>query len=335
MYAEPPKVEKLIQQVFSIRNDNDFLELAISIFQLQYSHNFLFRKFSDLVGCQPEKVTCIEQIPFLPISFFKTHKVQTFSFEPETEFESSGTTGSTFSKHYIKNVEIYEKSFVKTFEAFYGTINQYCILALLPSYLERSNSSLIYMVKRLMNISGHPLNNFYLFNYKELTEVIMQLEMQNQKILLIGVTYALLEFAQQYPMKLTNTIIMETGGMKGRRRELIRSEVHEQLKSAFKVENIHSEYGMTELLSQAYSKKDGIFSTPPWMKILIYEEDDPLRKLLKAGATGGVNIIDLANIYSCSFISTEDIGRWYPDGSFEILGRFDNADVRGCNLMIL
>lgn len=335
MNAEQPKEEKLIQEVFSIRNDKEFVEVAWAVFQFQYTHNNLYQQFCELVGCRPEKVSSIEQIPFLPISFFKTHQVQTSSFLPDVVFESSGTTSDTFSKHYVRDVHLYEKSFSTTFETFYGPPDQYCILALLPSYLERQQSSLVYMVQGLMSKSAHPCNNFFLYNHQELANTLLQLERQNQKTLLLGVSYALLDFAHAFPMKLSNTIVMETGGMKGRKKELIRTELHQQLLDAFEVEGIHSEYGMTELLSQAYSTKDGIFSTPPWMKVLIRDENDPLRMLLEAFASGGINIIDLANIYSCSFISTEDIGRWHYDGNFEVFGRMDNSDVRGCSLLVV
>jgi hypothetical protein len=333
MHTEQPKEEKLIQQVFSFNNDKDFVEIALAVFHYQYTNNDLYQQFCELVGCRFENVNTIDQIPFLPISFFKSHKVQTSHFVPDTVFESSGTTSDTSSKHFVNHLHIYEKSFYTTFEIFYGPVDQYCILALLPSYLERKQSSLVYMVEKLMSKSAHPSNSFFMYNHRELADTLLQLERQNQKTLLLGVSYALLDFANAFPMKLRNTIIMETGGMKGRKKELIRSELHQQLMDAFEVDSIHSEYGMTELLSQAYSEKDGIFSTPPWMRILIREENDPLRLLVEAFATGGINIIDLANIYSCSFISTEDIGRWHYNGNFEILGRMDNSDVRGCSLL--
>ncbi|MFN2457540.1 MAG: acyl transferase [Chitinophagaceae bacterium] len=335
MSNEIPKAEKLIQRIFSINSPDDFVETTLDVFQFQYEHNGLYKEFASLLGCNPKNIRRIEDIPFLPVSFFKTHKVQATLFEPQVIFTSSGTSGSTTSSHYIKDVHVYEYSFKRTFQELYGQVTDYCILALLPSYLERQGSSLVYMVKQLMKESGHPLNNFFLNNFYELSITLAELERQKQKTLFIGVTYALLEFAVKHPTNLQHTIVMETGGMKGRKKEMIRGEVHHELQKSFKIKSIHSEYGMTELLSQAYSKGDGLFSTPPWMKILIRDEDDPLQLLLVAVATGGINIIDLANIYSCSFISTEDIGRSYPDGSFEVLGRMDNSDIRGCSLLAI
>jgi phenylacetate-coenzyme A ligase PaaK-like adenylate-forming protein len=322
---------------FIFSSNEPFSEKAIKIFQVQYRHNEVYKRFADTLNCKPHLVNTIEEIPFLPISFFKTHKISTTDFSPERVFKSSGTTGSVNSQHLVKDISIYEASFTSGFKSFYGNIQDYCIMGLLPSYLQREDSSLVYMVEKLMQQSGHPLNGFHLYDYAHLADKLVQLEQQGQKTLLIGVTYALLQFAEQFPLDLNHTIIMETGGMKGRKEEIVRGEVHQLLKEAFNVKEIHSEYGMTELLSQAYSLNDEIFQTPPWMKILIREEDDPfnINATVNSNATGGINIIDLANIFSCSFIATDDIGRLYPNGNFEALGRMDNSDIRGCSLMAL
>lgn len=269
----------------------------------------------------------------MPIEFFKTQKVVTGNLKPVGYFQSSGTTSATTSRHYFRSLELYEKSFIKNFEKSYGKITNYCILALLPSYLEQQHSSLIYMVKRLIEFSGDSNSGFYLYNYDELHQKILGLEKAGQKTILFGVTFALLDLAEKYHFHLENTIVMETGGMKGRRREMVREELHGILCEAFGVKHIHSEYGMTELFSQAWSKGDGVFCTPPWMKILIRDINDP-GTLLNHHNTGGINVIDLANFDSCSFIATQDLGRTQEDGSFEVLGRFDHSDVRGCNLLI-
>jgi hypothetical protein len=269
----------------------------------------------------------------LPISFFKDHAVKSTEFKPQLVFESSGTTQTTTSRHYVKDAGIYEESFIKGFELFYGDTKAYCILGLLPSYLGRSNSSLVYMVDKLMQLSGHSFNGFYLHNYEELFNTLRELESNKQPVILFGVTYALLDFAEAFTMKFEHTTIIETGGMKGRKREMTRQEVHALLKKQFGVKHIHSEYGMTELLSQAYSKGDGVFSCPPWMKILVRDEDDPFE--IKQDGRGIINVVDLANIYSCSFIATDDAGVLHDDGGFEVLGRVDNSDIRGCSLLAL
>lgn len=314
-------------------NNSVFNESALELFSFQCSNNSVYGGFVDALGKSVDGIRTIETIPFLPISFFKTHVVKTTAFEPEQLFESSGTTQTVQSKHLVKSLKLYEESFFKGFELQYGAVNDYCILGLLPSYLERKHSSLVYMVQRMMDESAHPLNGFFLTNIQELAKRIAQLEQQQQKTLLIGVTFGLLDFAEHYQLPLKHTIVMETGGMKGRREELTRDEVHEQLKKSFSVDKIHSEYGMTELLSQAYSKADGIFYCPPWMKVLVREEDDPLQ--LKTKGKGALNIIDLANVYSCSFIATDDIGEVFEDGSFHVMGRMDNSDIRGCSLLAL
>lgn len=307
------------------------------MYQYQYQYNELYQRYAELVGPDPASVQDIKDIPFLPISFFKSHQVQTTSFTAPVVFESSGTTGSLVSRHYVKEPAIYETSFVRGFEHFYGPVQDYCFVALLPSYLERGSSSLIYMVKELMELSGHSLNGFFLYDFKELSERLAELEKSGQKTILIGVTYALLDFAAQYPIPLRHTIVLETGGMKGRKKEVVRSEVHDELKKAFGVPAIHSEYGMTELLSQAYAREGGRFHAPAWMKALVREEDDPKSVWASSDSakTGAINIIDLANLYSCSFIATEDLGTLHPDGSFEVLGRLDNSDIRGCSLLAL
>lgn len=331
------------EDIFSISSDQEFNAAAVDLFHFQYNNNRLYKEFTDGLNAKPERVIEYKDIPFLPIDFFKTHRVISSNNSAEIVFESSGTTGATPSRHHIADIRMYEKSFREGFELFYGPPESYCILALLPSYLERKNSSLVYMVNDFIKRSGHPRSGFYLDNLKELADVLEKLSWKNlspapstggDKIMLIGVSFALLELAEKYPMPLKNTIIMETGGMKGRRKELIREELHGILKKSFQADAIHSEYGMTELLSQAYSKGEGKFNCPPWIKILIRDVDDPLT-LIGNNKTGGINVIDLANVNSCAFIATQDLGKTYDDGSFEVLGRFDNSDIRGCNLMSL
>lgn len=310
-----------------------FDDRCLDMFRFQYTNNQIYRQWCDAIGKDPGNVTTVEQVPFLPISFFKTSQVVTTGFEPEIVFESSGTTGMIASKHYVKDVNLYTESFLKAFHQFYGDPASYCILALLPSYLERGGSSLVYMVEELVKQSGHPLSGFYLDEHKQLAKQLTKLEHNGQQTILFGVTYALLDFAEAYPLQLEHTIIIETGGMKGRKKEMTRSEVHEVLKKQFGLNSIHSEYSMTELLSQAYSKGEGKFVCPPWMKIRLRSEDDPMEVHRKG--RGVINIIDLANIYSCAFIATDDAGIVNEDGSFEVLGRVDNSDVRGCSLLAL
>lgn len=327
--------EQLIQHIFSA--DFDFSATALEVFRFQYNYNSVYQKFVEALGINVQSIKKPEQIPFLPVRFFKTHEIATTSFMPQTVFESSGTTETINSRHLIKDTGLYEQSFTTTFEEFYGNISEWCIIGLLPSYLERENSSLVYMVNRLVQISEHPLSGFYLNEMDTLSETLQALEQQGQKTLLIGVTFALLDFAQFHPMPLKNVTIMETGGMKGRRKEMIRIEVHDLLQQAFHIDQIHSEYGMTELLSQAYSTGNGLFKTPPYLKILIRDDEDPLTvsSATRNKQRGMVNIIDLANIYSCSFIATDDLGTLYPDESFEIIGRHDHSDLRGCSLLAL
>ena len=322
------------QQIFNIKNNSDFTTQALTVFNYQYQNNPVYRSYCQHLNRQPSKVTTLTDIPFLPIEFFKSKTVICSSLEPEITFSSSGTTGSQTSKHYVTDLNVYIESFRKGFTHFYGDIGQYCVLALLPSYLERKGSSLILMADDFIKQSKHPDSGFYLHDIAQLYQKLQELEQQQQSVLLIGVSFALLDMAETYSLHLKNTIVMETGGMKGRRKEMIREELHDVLKAGFGVSEIHSEYGMTELLSQGYSKGHGIFNTPPWMRILTRDTEDPLG-LQEHGKTGGINVIDLANVHSCSFIATQDLGKCYPDGSFEILGRFDHSDIRGCNLMAL
>lgn len=335
--------KSFISNIFNI-SVNIFEQAALELFAYQYQQNPIYQQFAKAIGKTPNNVSNIIDIPYLPISFFKTHKIVTSPSpsnggEKEIIFESSGTTQSVISKHYIQDLSIYEKSFTTTFEKIYGSIDQYCIIGLLPSYLERSNSSLVHMVKELIYKSKHAQSGFYLNNYEELYQTLKIVETEKQPTILIGVTFALLDFAEKYKMNLKHTIIIETGGMKGRQQELTRQEVHTILCNRLGLEHIHSEYGMTELLSQAYSIKNGIFTTPPWMQVLIRSEQDPLEiyqyKTLQHPITGAINIIDLANIYSCAFIATEDMGKLYPNSHFEVLGRLDNTDIRGCSLMVV
>jgi phenylacetate-coenzyme A ligase PaaK-like adenylate-forming protein len=319
-------------QIFNISSPSSFEKCALDIFKFQYETVQVYQKFCTLLDKNPDNVTRLIDIPFLPISFFKSHTIISNAKIPEKVFLSSGTTGSIPSKHFVANLKIYETSFLKTFTHFFGNIDDYVILGLLPSYLEREGSSLVYMVDTLIKNSNNPHSGFYLHNLEMLIEKISFLEKQNQKTILIGVSYALLDVLEKQQFNLKNTFIMETGGMKGKRKELIKEELHELLKKGFGVPTIYSEYGMTELLSQAYSKGEGLFFTPPWMQILTRDTNDALSLIV--GKTGGINIIDLANIYSCSFIATQDLGKKLPSGGFNVLGRFDEADIRGCNLLL-
>ena len=315
-----------------ITNDN-FQRTSLEVFQYQAVKNLVYKEYLNRIGCEIDKVNSLERIPFLPISFFKTHAIITGNQKPQQIFLSSGTTGMERSKHLVTNTDLYEESFRAGFSHFFGNIEDYTILALLPSYLEQKDSSLVYMVTDLIKQTKNTASGFYLNNHQLLKEKLIQLDTHGKKTLLIGVTYALLDLIEKYPFHLKNTLIMETGGMKGRRKELIKEELHAVLKKGFGVATIYSEYGMTELLSQAYSLSDTLFQTPPWLKILIREVEDPFT-LLPVGKSGGINIIDLANLNSCSFIATQDLGRIHTNGKFEVLGRFDHSDIRGCNLMV-
>jgi hypothetical protein len=352
-------------KIFST-DDAGFETLALEIFRYQYSNNRVYKAYVNALGVDTAAVSSVEEIPFLPVNFFKTHEIKTGGFDAALVFESSGTTQSINSRHHIKDKMLYVDSFTRSFEKNYGKANGWCIIGLLPSYIERNSSSLVFMVNELIKQSGHAQSGFYLNDFQKLADTIKLLEEKKQQTILLGVTFALLDFADKYPMPLHHTIIMETGGMKGRRKEMTSMEVHDILKRAFGKNEIHSEYGMTELLSQAYSMRDGIFQCPPWMRVLLREEDDPLavvrhesivnresefqlathhpigigsrltthdsRLLTK---TGAINIIDLANVHSCSFIATDDVGKLYADGSFEVLGRMDGSDLRGCSLMVV
>ena len=324
-------MEALINKIFSCNDKATFEALALELFDYQMENNPIYAPYAALIlkGKIPAN---IYEIPFLPIEFFKQEQIICQGKGVEEVFLSSGTTGE-HSKHLVADLSLYKKSYLRAFQQFYGDINDYCILALLPSYQEREGSSLIYMVDDLIKKSGHPKSRFYLNNLAELSETIKELESKGQKVILFGVTYALLDLAAQYPQHLKHTIIMETGGMKGKRKELLKEEIHQLLEEAFLTENIHSEYGMTELLSQGYSKGKNIFNSPPWMKILIRDVNDPL-SVIGNNKTGGINVIDLANIYSCPFIATQDLGKQFDDDSFSVLGRFNNSDVRGCNLLV-
>ncbi|MES2486841.1 MAG: acyl transferase [Bacteroidota bacterium] len=320
--------------IFTISSKKAFEKITLKVFRHQYDNNTVYRDFCTFLGRDKQNVKIIKDIPFLPIQFFKTHEVVSSSAPVQETFTSSGTTGVVTSRHLVTDVKYYEQSFRQAFTQFYGNIEDYTVLALLPSYLEREGSSLIYMVKDLIEGSNNPDSGFYLHDYDALIQKLVTLDNSGQNVLLIGVTYALLDLVEKQGFKLKNTIIMETGGMKGRRREMIREELHEVLCNGFGVSKIHSEYGMTELLSQAYSLGDGIFECPPYMDILIRDTEDALT-YIDYGKTGGINVIDLANINSCSFIATQDLGKKYTNQSFEVLGRFDNSDIRGCNLMVI
>lgn len=319
-------------EIFDIDNEAQFEQKCLSVFRQQARQNPTYREFIRLLGRSPEQVRKIRDIPFLPIEFFKTRRVLSSTDEVEATFTSSGTTGSVPSRHLVTDLSLYEQSFRRGFELFYGSPRKYIILALLPSYLEREGSSLVYMADSLIRSSGSEESGFYLSELEELAGKLEELEESGRTVLLLGVSYALLDLASLRRFRLKNTIVMETGGMKGRRKEMVREELHNELKKGFGVSEIHSEYGMTELLSQAYSKGEGLFRCPPWMKVLIRDPEDPL-SYLDTGRTGGVNIIDLANLNSCSFIATQDLGRTSETGGFEIVGRFDHSDIRGCNLM--
>jgi hypothetical protein len=329
-----PLIPTLEEEILQSDGSN-FNALALKIFQFQYNHVAIYKAYCNLMGKTPETVTEVKQIPFLPIQFFKTKKVITDGCTEQEVFESSGTTSSINSKHYVAQISLYHKSFMHCFNQQYGNPNKYCIIGLLPSYLERGKSSLVYMVDYLIQQSQHTNSGFYLNNFNDLQQVLQQTESVRQPTLLFGVTYALLDFAEAFPMRLQHTTLIETGGMKGRKKELLRTEVHQILQEQFKINAVHSEYGMTELLSQAYSTGKGVFTCPAHMRIFLREEDDPTT--LKAPAalqTGCINIIDLANLYSCSFIATDDVGKLYENGQFEVTGRLQNSDIRGCGLMV-
>ena len=321
-------------KIFNIQNAHQFSEVALAVFQHQFKHNKVYRSFCDLLFIHPSEVSKVEEIPFLPIQFFKSRKVLSSLDEIQETFTSSGTTGSSVSKHLVTDINLYKQSYLRGFAHFYGDITEYTVLALLPNYLERNGSSLVFMVADLIEKSKNTESGFYLDNIQELARKLVALDKRGQKTLLIGVSFALLDLIALQKFNLKNTTVMETGGMKGRRKEMIREELHTLLQSGFGVSEIHSEYGMTELLSQGYSKGKGIFETPPWMKILTRDTEDALT-INSLEKNGGINIIDLANYNSCSFIASQDLGKVHKNETFEVLGRFDNSDIRGCNLMVL
>lgn len=323
----------LRDRIFNVKDESTFLATALEVFNYQYDNNTIYKTFIKALGRQRDSVKTFKDIPFLPVEFFRNHKIVSGDLPVELVFESSGTTGVIPGKHFINDLTLYEESFLKAFRLFYGDPTEYSIFALLPSYTEREGSSLVYMTDKLIKLSKNVRSGFYKGNNRGLLQTMKEAKNERQKIFLLGVSFALLDLAEECSTDLSGSIVMETGGMKGRRKEIIRSELHSILKEKFKVSSIHSEYGMTELLSQAYSKGEGIFYCPPWMKVVLRDPHDPLSLYTETNKTGGINIIDLANINSCSFISTGDLGRIHEDGGFEVLGRFDNSDVRGCNLM--
>lgn len=328
---------RFIEQIHKIPPE-DFEQLALLIFQFQAKENKLYKKYLSLIGVKPSSVGSLLEIPFLPISFFKTHQIKTGSCDHTSGqqtvvFTSSGTTGRTTSQHFVKDLDFYEKNTRLGFESVYGPVKDYCILALLPSYLERTGSSLIYMTDHFIRLSKYSQSGYFLYDHSRLAKVLTDCKKNKIPTLLIGVSYALLDFAEKYSLDLEELILMETGGMKGRKKEITRHDLHEQLKKAFNLPAIHSEYGMTELLSQAYAQEKGIFFPSATMRVLTREITDPFN-ILKSNNTGALNIIDLANLDSCAFIASDDLGRVYNDGSFEVLGRLDHSDIRGCNLMV-
>ena len=320
----------LSEKTFSIQSASEFEQTAIDVFRYQYQENEIYQRYCELLKVQVVDVKVLKDIPFLPISFFKTHKVSSEKYHPEIIYTSSGTSGMSASQHFVRFLSLYRQSFVKGFELQYGAPEDYIILGLLPSYLERDGSSLVYMVDQLILASKQPESGFFLHNLNELANFLTKYK-GDKKLLLIGVSYALLDLAEGYNLDLSNCIVMETGGMKGKRPEMTKFELHETLKTAFNVKAIHSEYGMTELLSQAYANSKGLFICPPWMKVLIREHNDPFTYTKRKA--GGINIIDLANLSSCAFIATDDLGKIQGE-YFEVLGRFDFADLRGCNLLV-
>lgn len=326
-------MNSISKNIFSINDEKAFRAQALATFKFQAVNCQVYKEYIYHLKIDVNQVLDIEQIPFLPIGFFKTHSVLSSQKPIEITFSSSGTTGMVQSSHHVTDVSLYEQSYLQAFEQFYGKVSDYCFLALLPSYQQRSGSSLIYMVNDLIEKSTHPQSGYFLYNHDDLLHTLTDLKNKNQPTVLIGVTYALLDFIENFDLHFPELIVMETGGMKGKRKEMVREELHEQLTRGFGVPAIHSEYGMTELLSQAYSLGEGVFQCPGWMKILVRDTNDPLT-LIAQGKTGGINVIDLANVNSCAFIATQDLGKINSDGNFEVLGRFDNADIRGCNLLV-
>ena len=321
------------EKIFDIKNHSEFKKQCLDIYNFQYENNMVYKSYCNMICEDPTDVNEINKIPFLPISFFKTKKIlSTDNFEKV--FYSSGTTTNSKSKHFISSLKLYQKSFINNFKLNYSDITQYTILALLPNYYDNKDSSLIYMIEKLIKLSKSKESGFFLDDYINLSKKLIELDTKKErKTILIGVPYALLDMIDFNQLQLNNTIIMETGGMKGRRKEMVRTELHEKLKRGFGVSKIHSEYGMTELLSQAYSKGDGVFKTPSWMKVIIRDINDA-QNLDFNKKSGAINIIDLANYNSCSFIATDDMGKYINDNEFELIGRVDNSDIRGCNLLV-
>ncbi|SDK45022.1 Acyl-protein synthetase, LuxE [Catalinimonas alkaloidigena] len=313
---------------------NAFEEAALALFRFQATHNEVYRRYLGHLRCHSDQVVHLHQIPFLPIEFFKHHRVVSTSVPPEVVFESSGTTGQIRSRHFVADTAFYRTVAETIFQRFYGPLDQYVVLALLPSYLERQNASLVWMVDHFIRQTGHPDSGFYLHQTEELIRTLRRLQGGHRRVLLIGVTFALLDLADEYETDLSDVLVMETGGMKGRRRELLREEVHARLCERFRLPSVHSEYGMTELLSQAYARQDGLYETPAWMRVLLRDERDPF-DLSPNRRTGGINIIDLANVDSCAFIESADIGTYVHKNSFRVLGRMDQSDLRGCSLMTI
>ena len=322
------------RKIFGIKNEAEFNAAAIELFRFQSSANTVYSDFIRNLGTDIRSVKDFRQIPFMPVSFFRDHDIYCSDRPPVTTFYSSGTTGMVRSHHSVADISYYEESYSRTFGLFYGEPSQYAFLALLPSYDDREGSSLVHMVKGLIRLSGNDRGGFFLENHEELLKAVDTARGRGLKPLIIGVSFALLDLAEAGRTDLSDAVVMETGGMKGRRKEIIREELHSILCDAFNVKVIHSEYGMTELLSQAYSSGGGLFATPPWMRILIRDSHDPLSHSTDEGASGGISVLDLANVWSCAFIATSDLGTMHGNGRFEVLGRFDNADIRGCNLLV-
>ncbi|HMN05517.1 MAG TPA: acyl transferase [Flavobacteriales bacterium] len=323
----------LLEKPFQVDGPAAFEALALELFRLHARHNPVYGEYLHALRIDPASVEREEQIPFLPIGLFRNKRVLLEGLDADLQFTSSGTTGATTSTHHVPWSALYERSFNTSFGAEYGRPSRWRILALLPAYLERPGSSLVYMVEKLIAQTGDAKSGTWLHDLDGLAALLRQSEEEGVQTLLFGVPFALLDLAEKHPMPLPNTVIMETGGMKGRRPEMVREELHGILKEAFGVPAIHSEYGMTELLSQAWSQGNGAYRCPPWMKVLTRDVNDPFTRT-QPGRTGGIDVIDLCNIASCPFISTQDLGRVHPDGSFEVLGRFDHSDLRGCNLLV-
>lgn len=322
------------ERIFSVQNESDFESAALDVFRYQFGSNRIYRDFAIQLKKSPENVSKITDIPFIPVEIFRSNIVLSGSFPVDIIFESSGTTAAIQGRHFVKDLQLYEESFTRTFRMFYGDPEKFVIAALLPSYVERRGSSLVYMADRLIRKGGKP-GGFYIGSMEDFFSAIKRADIGGRQVMILGVSFALLDLAEKQPRDLSGTIVMETGGMKGRRKELTRTELHEILKERLNISDVHSEYGMTELMSQAYSKGNGIFYAPPWMKIILRDPQDPLTYYSEPERTGGINIIDLANLNSCAFISTGDLGKLHDDGGFEVLGRFDNSDIRGCNLMVI